>query len=117
MILAEPDYLAPQQSSPKLKLLRTLQTKSLEKQGANPHIGSTLKTKLSKTNLQNIHVNILQNDQQTSPSKMEWQVIEYDIKPYISDEELQEFKLEYQQAIVKNHYPSVSTFYAIGYKS
>jgi ubiquinone/menaquinone biosynthesis C-methylase UbiE len=93
--LGEPDYGGSIDYPPQLAKLGRLQTKSLEKQGADPLIGRTLHALFHQAGLTEIHSGII-GAEWTSPVQdmhddLEWEVLRKDLAGSLPEQELNKY--------------------------
>lgn len=117
--LAEPDHETRIDFPPPLDDLGNLQTKSLQKQGADTQLGRKLGFLFERAGLDVIEKGILgahwKTDPATPQDETEWNVLHLDLKDRISQVELSRYKQIDRDALqTGSRVLFVPTFYAIG---
>lgn len=115
---AEPDYSSRVDQPDELVPLGKWQTESLVRQGANPNVGAQLATLFYKTGIQIIETGTIQT-QEKEPSaeewEIEWDVIESDLKEWVSDSDIQKMmRLDQEAWKQKKRVLNVPTYFAWG---
>jgi len=89
---AEPDYGGRIDHPPPLDMIKPLQIRSLIDQGAQPRIGRRLRELFLSTGMEEVTTGVFQGQWTDPPSQSplqgEWDVLREDLKPYLSEEEL-----------------------------
>ena len=102
---AEPDYSSRVDQPDELIPLGKWQTEALIRQGAYPDMGARLAELFYEAGIKIIETGIIQ-DPKEEPSleerKIEWDVIEADLKGWVPDADIQKMKLLDQEAHEKN---------------
>jgi SAM-dependent methyltransferase len=98
---AEPDYLKRVDQPHELVRLGRWQTEALRRQGADPGLGARLAELFHEAGIRIVETGTLQSSE-AQPSldewKLEWEVIEADLRGWVPDQELQKMKAADQQA-------------------
>ena len=116
---AEPDYTARVDQPHELVPLGKWQTEALQRQGADPGLGTRLADLFYRAGIEIIETGIIQNASQ-APSPVEWEiewaVIESDLTGYIPQDEIQKMKKLDQQARARRERRLyVPTYFAWGH--
>jgi SAM-dependent methyltransferase len=84
LVLAEPDYGGRIDYPPEFDVLRDWQASSLNKQGANPHMGRRVPGLLHQAGLRQVESGVLGAHRSQAPSRaeidLEWEILLYDLK-------------------------------------
>lgn len=119
MALAEPDHAARIDAPPPLDELGRLQTDALAAQGANVHMGRSLRQVFSDSGLKEIESALLGAEwlnSNLSPDPLEWMTLRADLNGILREEKLSEFEAaegaSRKQGIRVLFIP---TFYALGF--
>ena len=120
LALAEPDYGGRIDFPQELVELGLLQTRALERQGADPLMGRKLAALFLQAGLQNVETGVLGGEwRHPSPAgdwESEWKMLSVDLRPYFDAARIEQLKstdLSAWQAGTRVLF--VPTFYAIGW--
>ncbi len=115
---AEPDYSSRIDEPVELVPLGKWQTEALIRQGANPNLGARLAELFYEAGIKIIETGIIQGPREKpSPEdwKLEWDVIESDLKDWVTDSDIQKMKSLDQEARKNNtRVLIVPTYFAWG---
>lgn len=120
--MAEPDYGGRIDHPPALEQLGFLQSKSLEKQGADPFMGRKLAAVFSQADLADIEIGVV-GGQWKVPAKQqeweaEWEILEDDLRELVTKQELIQYQeINHQAWLSGQRILFVPTFYAWGKKA
>lgn len=96
IVMAEPDYAHRIDLPKELKILGDLQTKSLQRQGADPFIGSRLPLLFKQAGINLVETGTLEKEHSSvwdlKAWELEWEVLESDLKGYFPPSKLASLK-------------------------
>jgi ubiquinone/menaquinone biosynthesis C-methylase UbiE len=115
---AEPDYSSRVDQPDELIRLGKWQTEALIRQGADPNIGMRLAELFYEAGIQIIETGTIQGQEKEPTAKeweLEWDVIEADLKGWVSDVDIEKMKrLDKEAWDEKRRVLSVPTYFAFG---
>jgi SAM-dependent methyltransferase len=119
MLMAEPDYSHRIDLPNKLEILGDMQTKSLQKQGANPFIGEKLPFLLKKSGINLVETGILDKEKpgtwDANAWELEWEVLKLDLEGIMPLSEMESLRsIDLASRLSKERTLYVPTHFAWG---